>query len=229
MGVIGLVLFGVSYAVPKCEGDIEECSRTATALFVIGLTFVGSTAFIIPLIICIWSCQMSRQWSDLKDNVSREQVIVWRFDGEEWIRYLNYIHGPDRQWRELAPLSCFCCRRESYERLQNRQYGHVVLYGNGFIIDELHFVSFRAYSLLGIELQNFGQQPTTLGLRFRTFLNAGKNSRNVYFDLFAPSSVTQEQLLTIAQWYNRSISGSNRLNMALGGVHLAASVIQLAS
>ncbi|CAF3562538.1 unnamed protein product [Rotaria sp. Silwood1] len=171
---------------------------------------------------------MNKQWSDFNDNVSREQAIVWRLDGEEWIRYLNYIHGPARQWTELAPLSSFCCRRESYERLLNRQYGHIVLYGNGFIIDELHFVSFRIYSLLGIELQNFGEYPITLGLRFHTFLNAGKNSRNVYFDLFAPSSVTQEQVLRIAQWYNRRISGLDGLNMALGGLQPVASVIELA-
>ncbi|CAF1501457.1 unnamed protein product, partial [Rotaria sordida] len=226
-GLIGLILFGISYAVPKCEDYIRECSRTGTVLFVLGLTFAGSTFLMFPLIICIWSCQMSKQWSDFNDNINREQVIVWRFDGEEWIRYLNYIHGPDRQWTDLAPLSSFCCRRESYERLLNRQYGHIVLYGNGFIIDELHFISFRMYSLLGIELANFGEYPTILGLRFHTFLKAGKNSRNVYFDLFAPSSVTQEQLLTIAQSYNRNISGYGGLNTALGGLQPAASVIQL--
>ncbi|CAF4076526.1 unnamed protein product [Rotaria sordida] len=226
-GLIGLILFGISYAVPKCEDYVRECSRTGTVLFVLGLTFAGSILLMFPLIICIWSYQMSKQWSDFNDNINREQVIVWRFDGEEWIRYLNYIHGPDRQWTDLAPLSSFCCRRESYERLLNRQYGHIVLYGNGFIIDELHFISFRMYSLLGIELANFGEYPTILGLRFHTFLKAGKNSRNVYFDLFAPSSVTQEQLLTIAQSYNRNISGYGGLNTALGGLQPAASVIQL--
>ncbi|CAF1390315.1 unnamed protein product [Rotaria sordida] len=131
-----------------------------------------------------------------------------------WIRYLNYIHGSDRQWVEAGPLSSFCYRRESYERLSNHQYGHIVFYRNGFIIDEL---------------QNFGQQPLTLGLIFRTYFQADRNSRYVNFHLFAPSSNTRQQLVAIAQWYNQRISGSNGLNMALGGLQVAASVIQLSN
>ncbi|CAF4673404.1 unnamed protein product, partial [Rotaria magnacalcarata] len=66
---------------------------------------------------------MCIQLSDFNDPRILENAIVWRLDGEEWIRYLNYIHGPDRQWRAAAPLSSFCCRRASYEQLMNHQYG----------------------------------------------------------------------------------------------------------
>ncbi|CAF2650430.1 unnamed protein product [Rotaria sp. Silwood2] len=229
VALIGIILFGVSYALPQCKEYIRECPTTRTTLFIVGISLGGTFAFAIPLVLCVWRCQMCCELSDLDTPESRDEAIVWRFDGEEWIRYLNYIHGPDRQWTDAGPLSSFCCRRGSYERLSNRQYGHIVFYRNGFIIDELHFISFETYSLLGIELQNFGQQPSTVGLRFRTYLQAGRNSRNVDFHLFAPSSVTRQQLVAIGQWYNPRISGSNGLNMALGGLQVAASVIQLAN
>ncbi|CAF1523460.1 unnamed protein product [Rotaria sp. Silwood1] len=229
VALIGIILFGVSYAIPQCHESARECPQTRTTLFIVGISFGGTFGVAIPLLLCIWRCQMFCELSDLDSPESRDGAIIWRLDGEEWIRYLNYIHGPDRQWADAGPLSSFCCRRESYERLANRQYGHIVFYRNGFIIDELHFISFETYRLLGIDLQNFGQQPSTLGLRFRTYLQAGKNSRNVYFHLFAPSSVTRQQQLAIAQWYNPIISGSNGLNMALGGLQLAAAVIQSAT
>lgn len=188
---------------------------TGTTLLILGASFLGSTVFVIVIVLCVWSCQMSRQLSDFNEANTAEQIIVWRLDGEEWKRYLDYIHGPDRQWKDLAPLSCFCCRRASYDRLLDRQYGHIILYKNGFIIDELHLVSFRLYSLQGIEYLSTDQNPPSFGLRMHTFLHAGKNSRNVYFDLFAPSSVTQEQVLAIARSYNTGLSGFDRLNTIL--------------
>ncbi|CAF2157630.1 unnamed protein product [Rotaria magnacalcarata] len=172
-----------------------------------GLILAGTFAFIALLVACIWSCQMCIQLSDFNDPRILENAIVWRLDGEEWIRYLNYIHGPDRQWRAAAPLSSFCCRRASYEQLMNHQYGHIIVYENGFIIDELYFISFRLYTLLGIESPNFGLHSPILGLRFHTLLRAGKNSRNIYFDLFAPSSISREQLRGIAQSYHRNAYG----------------------
>ncbi|CAF3300522.1 unnamed protein product, partial [Rotaria socialis] len=36
--------------------------------------------------------------------------------------------------------------------------------------------TFRLYTLLGIEFQNFGLHPPTLGLRFRTFVRSGNSS-----------------------------------------------------
>ncbi|CAM2726253.1 unnamed protein product [Rotaria socialis] len=205
-GLIGLILFGVSYAVPDCYGYLQMCERYNVSLYIAGLLLAGTFGLSALLVACIWSCQRCIQLSDFNDPRILENAIVWRLDGEEWIRYLNYIHGPDRQWR-AAPLSSFCCRRASYERLMNRQYGHIILYENGFIIDELYLISFRLYTLLGIEFQNFGLHPPTLGLRFRTFVRSGNSSRNVYFDLFAPSSISREQLGGIAQSYHRYTSG----------------------
>ncbi|CAF2029850.1 unnamed protein product [Rotaria magnacalcarata] len=197
----------LSYAVPNCYGYFQICERYNESLYIAGLILAGTFAFIALLVACIWSCQMCIQLSDFNDPRILENAIVWRLDGEEWIRYLNYIHGPDRQWRAAAPLSSFCCRRASYEQLMNHQYGHIILYENGFIIDELYFISFRLYTLLGIESPNFGLHSPILGLRFHTLLRAGKNSRNIYFDLFAPSSISREQLRGIAQSYHRNAYG----------------------
>jgi hypothetical protein len=142
---------------------------------------------------------VKRQFNDFNDIESREQPIIWRLEGEEWLRYLNYIHGPDRQWWIMNPFSSFCWRQSSYDRLSNRRYGHIVLFSKGFIIDELHFISFRTYSLTGIEILAADEQ--TRGLRIHTYLSAGKNSRNVYFDLFAPSSVPMAQVQAIARLF----------------------------
>ncbi|CAF2875598.1 unnamed protein product [Rotaria sp. Silwood2] len=175
---------------------------------------------------CTYS-KLKKQFSDLNDIESREQPIIWRLDSVEWIRYLNYIHGPNRQWTEVAPLSSFCCRRASYNRLIDRQYGHIVLYENGLIIDELHFISFRQYSLQGVQLLHVDQQGYILGFRIHTYLKAGDNSRNVYFDVFAPSSVTSEQLRTIVQSRNAKISDSSELYTTLEGVQLGISIENL--
>ncbi|CAF2799649.1 unnamed protein product [Rotaria sp. Silwood2] len=120
---------------------------------------------------CAYS-KLKKQFSDLNDIESREQPIIWRLDSVEWIRYLNYIHGPNQQWTEVAPVSSFCCRRASYNRLIDRQYGHIVLYKNGLIIDELHFISFRQYSLQGVQLLHVDQQGYILGFRIHTYLKS---------------------------------------------------------
>ncbi|CAF3269709.1 unnamed protein product [Rotaria sp. Silwood2] len=136
---------------------------------------------------------------------NQAKTIFWRLDGEEWTRFLDYIHGPDRQWTYLPALSWFCCRRRSYERLMNRQYGHIILCEHGFIIDELHFISFRSFTLASIEVQNFGQDSSILGLRLHGRLSAGKSTRSVDFDLFAPSSIRREQLHAITEQYKNKI------------------------
>lgn len=187
----------------------------ALVLFSVLLIQVGNFAFIITLIMSILFIGMSiwglvmlitvslpkakEQLDDFHDIESREQPIIWRLEGEEWLRYLNYIHGPDRQWRELAPHLPFCCRRSSYNRLSNRRYGHIVLFSNGVMIDKLYFISFRSLSLTSIEI--FVPDQQTHGLRIHTHLKAGCQSRNIYFDVFAPSSVSVAQLQTIVESY----------------------------
>ena len=201
MGFIGLVLFLVSFALPKCKTTFtyETCPSTNIVFLVLGSTLLG-TSLLIALITGGYGYYIvKRQFNDFNDIESREQPTTWRLEGDEWLRYLNYIHGPDRQWRELTPLSSFCCRQSSYDRLSNRQYGHIILFSKGFIIDELHFISFRTYALTGVEILAADQQ--TRGLRIHTYLSAGKNSRNVYFDLFAPSSISMDQVQTIARSY----------------------------
>lgn len=145
IGLIGLVLLSVSFALPKCSNTFtyETCASTNIVFLVLGSTLLGTSLFIALIAGGYGYFIVKRQFNDFNDIESREQPTIWRLEGDEWLRYLNYIHGPDRQWRELAPLSSFCCRQSAYNRLSNRQYGHIVLFSKGFIIDELHFISFR--------------------------------------------------------------------------------------
>ncbi|CAF4145943.1 unnamed protein product [Rotaria magnacalcarata] len=220
-GLLGLILLLTSFAIPNCNNYIDHCSNTRLTLLVFGASSLGTAVLITFIVVCVTRYQVHKQFGDFDNSTSLGQTSVWRLDGAEWIRYLNYIYGPDRQWTQLAPLSSFCCRRQSYDRLLNRQYGHIVFYSNGFIIDELYFIPFRLYSLQGIELLNIDQNSPTLGLRIHTYMKAGEHSRNVYFDLFAPSSITQEQLLTIARSYGTTVFGLNQTNVPLSGLPIA--------
>jgi hypothetical protein len=226
-GLIGLILFGISYAVPKSDTDYGAWSVSKTLLFTLGLTFLATGVLLVLVLACVSVCQFYRQFDYLDDTKNTQQPFIWRLDGEEWLRYLDYIHGPDREWREAAPLSSFCCRRSSYDRLKDRQYGHIVLYGDGLIIDELYYISFRQYSLQGIQLLSIGQHQRILGLRIHTYLKAGKNSRNIYFDVFAPPSVSLEQLQMIVRSYNSKIEGSGLFGMGDQELRMAESVLQL--
>jgi len=210
IALIGLALLIASFAIPNnCISGGRDCSSTKIVFLTMGSTFLGMGILFILIGAGCGFYQLKRQHNDLNETENGQQPIVWRLDGEEWIRYLNYIHGPNRTWNEIAPLSCFCCRRSSYDRLMDRQHGYIVLYGNGLIIDELYFISFRQYSLLNIELLDVSQQEPRqriLGLRIYTYLKAGKNSRHCHFDVFAPSSVSSEQLKTIAQSYSAKMT-----------------------
>ncbi|CAF1143612.1 unnamed protein product [Didymodactylos carnosus] len=229
LGLIGLVLLIVSFALPKSNGDIDQRSSKRIVFLIIGSTLLGMGLFM-ALVAggCIFY-KLKQQFNDLNEIEGGQEPIIWRLDGEEWVRYLNYMHGPNRRWTEMAPLSCFCCRRSAYDRLMDRQYGHIVFYGKGLIIDELYFISFRTYLLQGVQLLVADQQQQRLGLRIHTFLQAGKNSRNCYFDVFSPSSVTLEQLQAIIQSYNQRISGPDGLHTVIEGLHVAASIVSLLS
>ncbi|CAF1127847.1 unnamed protein product [Adineta steineri] len=158
-------------------------------------------------------------------HVNGQQPVVWRLDGEQWVRYLNYIHGPNRIWTEKSQVTSFYCRRSTYERLMNRQYGHIILHENGLIIDELYFVSFRQYKLRSVQVLYIDQHPQIRGLRIHTYLVRGDASRKCYFDLFAPSSVSLEQILIIAVPYIIKISGVSALDSPLEVVHLPGSIL----
>ncbi|CAF1073859.1 unnamed protein product [Adineta steineri] len=158
-------------------------------------------------------------------NDKQANPVVWRLHGEQWVRYLNYAQGPNRVWTEKARFSSFCCRRSTYKRLINRQYGRIILHENGLIIDELYFISFREYILQSIQILYINQHPQIRGLRINTYLERGKNSRNCYFDLFAPSSVSLEQILSIAATYISRVYGVTGLGLSLGVVHLPGSIL----
>ncbi|CAF1185971.1 unnamed protein product [Adineta ricciae] len=216
----GLILLIISFVLPKCDTSLEPCKRTDLALLIMGSTFIGTGALIILLVIGCASCQFRKQMNDLTDPRITQNPIIWRYDGIEWSRFLDYIHGPNRQWTEVAPLSSFCCRQSTYNRLLDRQHGHVVLYWNGLIIDELHFVSFRQYELQTIEVMNFDPSQQIHGLRIHTYLKAGKNSRDCYFDVFAPSRVSLLELQGIVQLYMGRMSNSMSARLASLGLSL---------
>ena len=219
-GLIGLILFGTSFAFSKCKNDVGSCQTTQTVLLLLGLTLLGTSLFMLPIVGgcgCYW---LKQQFNDLKDSEYRNLPCIWRLNGEEWIHYLNYIYGPNRQWLEADPLLCFCCRRSTYDRLINRQYGRIIFYRNGLIIDELYFVSFRRYSFRGVKLLNMGERQQMLGLRIYTRIRAGKHSRNCYFDVLAPSSVTSTQLQALAESYIGKMSGSNLFHVLFRSLDL---------
>ncbi|CAF4357697.1 unnamed protein product, partial [Adineta steineri] len=54
---------------------------------------------------------------------------------------------------------------------------------------------------------------------------AGKNSRNCYFDLFAPPSVSLEQIQALARAYILQVSGGNALRSRLEEIHLPGSIL----
>ena len=205
-GLIGIAFLIKCFVFPQCKPGMNSCpSKMDTVFFYLGFLLLITAMLSMLVSYCREFTSIKGQLQDLNDSESGQQAIVWRLDGEEWIHYLNYIHGPNRQWCQMASLSSFCCRRSSYDRLKNRQYGHIVLYGNGLIIDELYPISFRTYSLRGVEILNVVEQQGVPGLRIHTYFKAGKFSENYHFDVFAPSSVPMEHLIFIAQWYNETI------------------------
>ncbi|CAF2668380.1 unnamed protein product [Rotaria sp. Silwood2] len=224
IAMVGLVFLITSFFLPKCDSSYRDCSSLNIVFLTVGSSIIGLGVVFALSGMCFQCCCMKQQFDDV--NATEQQHIVWRLDGAEWTRYLDYIHGPNRAWIEMAQLSSFCCRRSAYERLMNRQYGYIVLHETGLIIDELYFISFRQYTLQGVQLLDIDEYQRTVGLRIHTYLNAGRNSRNCYFDLFAPSSVSLEQLKTIAKFYNIKIPGLNVLGLAMDGIPLAQSTPQ---
>jgi hypothetical protein len=219
-GLLGLILLITSFALPQCDDSIDQCNHTDSIVLGMGSILLGTSILALLAYALYYFCVLKKQFNDLDNPAITQQPIIWRLDGEEWIRYLNYIYGPDRKWGQVDPLISFCCRQSSYDRVINRQFGHIILYWNGLIIDELYFISFRRYALQKIQLLNFNSHGQIKGLRIHTYFKDGKYSRDCYFDVFAPSSVSSEQLQIISQSYTGLMSGSTGYRLAVVGLHL---------
>jgi hypothetical protein len=164
-----------------------------------GSIFLGTSILVLLAYALYYFCVLKKQFNDLDNPAITQQPIIWRLDGEEWIRYLNYIYGPDRKWGQVDPLISFCCRQSTYDR-----------------------VIFRGYALQKIQLLNFNSHGQIQGLRIHTYFKDGKYSRDCYFDVFAPSSVSSEQLQIISQSYTGLMSGSTSYRLAVLGLHLVS-------
>ncbi|CAF1251361.1 unnamed protein product [Adineta steineri] len=170
---------------------------------------------------CNNCCYIKQQFEDVDFSINGQQPVLWRLDGEQWARYLNYIYGPNRIWTERSSSSSFfCCRRSTYERLMNRQHGHIILHEKGLIIDELYFVSFRDYTLQDVKILYIDANSKIIGLRIHTYFQDGKYNHYCYYDLFAPSSVSLEQIQTLARAYIIKISGISVLDLPFEIIHL---------
>ncbi|CAF0818230.1 unnamed protein product [Adineta steineri] len=227
--LIGLVLLIIGFVVPRCSSYSDDCPSGNLRYLAVGIVLMVCSIVLVLGSRCATCCCIKQQFEDVNFSVTGQQPVVWRLDSEQWVQYLNYTHGPNRVWTEKARFSFFCCRRSTYKRLINRQYGHIILHENGLIIDELYFISFREYILQSIQILYIDQHPQIRGLRINTYLERGKNSRNCYFDLFAPSSVSLEQILSIAVTYINRVYGVTGVGLSLGVVHLPGSILSTRS
>ncbi|CAF3513076.1 unnamed protein product [Adineta steineri] len=223
--LIGLVLLIIGIFRSTCSTYSYDCSSAYLVYLIFGGILMGTGIMYLLIGLCFDFCCIEQQFEDVNFSVNGQQPVVWRLYGKQWIRYLNYMYGPSPMWREADSLSCFCCRRSTYERLKNRQYGQIILHENGLIIDELYFVSFRDHTLQGVEILYIDQERQIIGLRIRTYLQTGKSSRNCYFDLFAPSSISLEQIQALARAYIIKKSAVNAVDLRLEEIHLPGSIL----
>jgi hypothetical protein len=67
-----------------------------------------------------------------------------KLEGDQWIRYVNYLYGPDSVClRYLGTIGAvtFCCYREPhYQKLIERAYEYIVFCQSGFILDEMYSI-----------------------------------------------------------------------------------------
>ncbi|CAF1391178.1 unnamed protein product [Adineta steineri] len=223
--LIGLVLLIIGFVHPTCSIDSGDCSSTSELYLIFGGILMGFGIVCALIGLCMNCCCIKQQFEDVNFSVNGQQPVVWRLDGEQWVRYLNYMHGPNRIWMGMGPLSCFCCRRSTYERLMNRQHGHIILHEKGLIIDELYFVSFRAYKLQGVEILYIEQYPQIIGLRIHTYVQTKGNNIYYDFDLFAPPSVSVEQIRALARAYIIKIPSVSALDLPLEVIHIPESIL----
>ncbi|CAF1000926.1 unnamed protein product [Adineta steineri] len=223
--LIGLVLLIIGLVLPKCSTYSYNCSSADLLYLLFGGSLMGNGIIFVLVGHYVNYYGTKQQFEDINFSVNTQQPVLWRLDGEQWVRYLNYIHGPNRIWIEIDPLSCFCCRRSTYERLMNRQYGQIILHENGLIIDKLYFVSFRQHTLESVQILYIDQHPQIIGLRIHTYLQNGRTGSTCYFDLFAPPSVSLEQIQALARAYISKISGVSALDLPLEVIHLPESIL----
>ena len=207
--IISLILIGLAYVLPKCESSDSNCENHTSTLTLTGLFFAGIAAASCLIVCCILSCMIWCQWNGVSRDIAEDQFTIWQLTDSEWFYFLDYIYGPDREWLQKPCELSFCCRRKCYERLRNRQYGRIILHKSFFIIDELYMVSFRTYTLLRSEIVNVGTNPTRRFFRIYVMLTGKRNHGEIYFDLLAPSSVEDDQLQALVQYYNTKRENSN--------------------
>ncbi|CAF1516911.1 unnamed protein product [Adineta steineri] len=222
--LIGLILLFTGILHLTCSTYSYDCSSVYLVYLILGVILVSIGIMFALTCLCA-DCYTKQQVEDVNFSINGQQPVVWRLDGEQWVRYLNYIHGPNRIWKEIGPLLSFSSRRSTYERLMNRLYGQIILHENGLIIDELHFVSFRQFTLQRVEILYIDQHPRIIGLRIHTHQQTGKTWSNCYFDLFAPSSVSLEQIQALARAYIIKKSGVSALDLRLEEIHLPGSIL----
>lgn len=105
IGLIGLVLSLVAFALMKWSSWVSTCRKIKIVFLALSSTILGSSLLRVLIVGACGSCIVKRECNDFNDIEAREQLIIWRLEGDEWLRYLNDIHSPDRQWLELTPLS----------------------------------------------------------------------------------------------------------------------------
>ncbi|CAF0818660.1 unnamed protein product [Adineta steineri] len=220
--LIGFIVLIIGLVPPRYSTLSNDFPTAYIVYLTVGGTLLVSSIILVLARFCNNCCYIKQQFEDADFSVNGQQPVLWGLNGEQWVRYLNYIYGPNRIWteRSSSSSSSFCCRRSTYEQLMNRQYGHIILHENGLIIDELYFVSFRDYTLQDVKILYIDQNSKTIGLRIHTYFQDGKYNHYCYYDLFAPSSVSLEQIQALARAYIIKISGISVLDLPFEVIHL---------
>ncbi|CAF4213819.1 unnamed protein product, partial [Adineta steineri] len=73
--------------------------------------------------------------------------------------------------------------------------------------------------LRNVQIIYIDQHPQIIGLRIHTYLEIKGTSGYSYFDLFAPSSVSLEQIQSIARAYIIKIYGVSAVDLPLEEIH----------
>lgn len=141
--------------------SIESHAHEVTP-FIIWTAF-GSIFTFTALILFAFGLKMrfSRQPQTVAQGPIR---YVMRIDGEQWKRFVTYfcstVEGP-------YGVRCRCCcrqqRQQRYQRLLQRNYGHIVFGSLGFMVDELYCTTYDAHVVLNVEVLSKIGDPNNQG------------------------------------------------------------------
>ncbi|CAF1321874.1 unnamed protein product [Rotaria sp. Silwood1] len=182
-----------------------------------GISFFTSTIITIRLLVKhkYYYHQLNLVFSDTTEP------IIWRLDGNEWIKYLEYIFGPNRSPQFEQIFSCWFCRRKKFAQLATRGYGYIIFVENAIIIDELFIYDLNRIPITGGQLVTFANQQLVLRIYFQPniiFKSKNNIQNNIdtmcrQVDLFVPK-VLQEPQERLEQMIELiSISSSNIQNI----------------